>query len=74
MGAVNTGTVPANEASLWMGCYFKRKRMKGLGLTEPISNLSEYEQEVLLYIDSQMDVQREKKSKRDSRKKPSRKR
>ena len=68
MGAVNTGTVPANEASLWMSEYFRRKRLKGLGLTTDASSITEYEQEVLLYIDSQMDVQREKKSKRDSRK------
>lgn len=51
-----------------MAEYFRRKRLKELGLTEPIGNLSEYEQEVILYIDSQIDSYRDKKAKRDSKK------
>ena len=63
MAAVRVNTVPHNEASLWMSEYFRRKRLKGLGITEPISDLTEYEVEVILYIDSQMDIARDKKAK-----------
>jgi len=64
MAAVNVGTVPYNEASFWMGEYFRRKRLKGLGLIESTSEVTEFELDVLLYVDSQMDVYREKKDKR----------
>lgn len=70
MGAVFAGKVPHNGASVWMGEYFRRKRLKGLGITEDIESIDPEEVEVLLFIDSQMDLQREKKSKQDSRKRP----
>lgn len=65
MAAINAGTVPHNEASIWFAEYFRRKRLKGLGLTEPVTNLDEEELAILLYIDSQVDLAMEKKAKRD---------
>jgi len=58
-----------NEASLWFAEYFRRKRLKGLGLTESVESLCEQELAILLYIDSQVDVAMAKKAERDKNKK-----
>lgn len=63
--AVNANSIPPTEASYWMGEYFRRVRLKSLGITESLDDVGEFEAGIFLFIDSQMDLARQKKRKKE---------